>query len=187
MISNTFGQVNDTYVVDDAGDQIFEFFEGGTDLVQVRAITYALGPNVENASIATTAAAALTGNAAANLLTGNAGADTLSGGEGNDTLYGNGGNDLLDGGPGADTLYGGANSDTFVLKRGEANGDVLADFDRIGGAEGDMIRFVGYGRGAFLTTPDGAHYAVHTADGAVADIFTVRSAIPLHASDYYFA
>jgi hypothetical protein len=60
------------------------------------------------------------------------------------------------------------------------------DFNGNGAGAGDMIRFAGYGAGAYLTTPDGLRYAVHTGDGAVADIFTVRSGLPVHGSDYYF-
>ena len=180
------GKHGDTYDVDNSGDQIFETADGGTDLVYVAAAYYALGANVENATITTRAGATLYGNAAVNTLSGNLGVDALFGGEGNDTLYGYGSNDTLDGGLGADTLFGGINYDTFVFRRGEAGGDVLMDFNGNGAGAGDMIRFAGYGPGAYLTTPDATRYAVHTGDGAVVDIFTVRSGLPIHASDYYF-
>jgi Ca2+-binding RTX toxin-like protein len=179
------GLHGDTYIVDDSGDQIFEFGGGGTDLAYVGAAYYVLGANVENATI-TRVGATLYGNGSANTLAGNLGVDALFGGGANDTLYGYGSNDTLDGGLGADTLFGGINYDTFVLKRGEASGDVLMDFNGNGAGAGDMIHFAGYGAGAYLTTPDGTRYAVHTGDGAVADIFTVRSGVPVHGSDYYF-
>jgi Ca2+-binding RTX toxin-like protein len=180
------GLQGDTFIVDDSGDQIFESAGGGTDLAYVGASYFVLGANVENATITRVAGATLHGNGSANTLAGNLGVDALFGGEGSDTLYGYGSNDTLDGGGGADTLFGGINYDTFVLKRGAASGDVLMDFNGNGAGAGDMIRFAGYGAGAYLTTPDGLRYAVHTGDGAVADIFTVRSGLPVHGSDYYF-
>jgi Ca2+-binding RTX toxin-like protein len=180
------GLLGDTFIVDDSGDQIFESAGGGTDLAYVGASYYVLGANVENATITRAAGTTLYGNGSANTIAGNLGVDHLSGGADNDTLYGYGSNDVLDGGLGADTLFGGGNYDTFVMKRGEANGDVLMDFNGNGGGAGDMIRFSGYGPGAYLSTFDGTLCAVRTADGAVADIFTVRSGIPIHGSDYYF-
>jgi hypothetical protein len=79
-----------------------------------------------------------------------------------------------------------AASHHFVARFNAPNGDVLKDFNGNGAAAGDVIRFAGYGAGAYLTTSDGTHYAVRTADGAVADIFTVTSGVPVHGSDYYF-
>jgi Ca2+-binding RTX toxin-like protein len=46
-----------------------------------------------------------------------------------DAIYGSPGEDRLDGGPGADLLYGGGGSDRFVLRRGEAEGDTILDFE----------------------------------------------------------
>jgi serralysin len=180
------GLIGDTFIVDDSGDQLFESAGGGTDLAYVGASYFVLGANVENATVTRVAGATLYGNASANTLAGSPGVDSLFGGGASDTLHGYGSNDTLDGGAGADTLFGGINYDTFVLRRGEASGDVLVDFNGNGGAAGDSIRFVGYGAGAYLTSPDGARYAVHTFDGAVADIFTVRGGVAIHGSDYYF-
>jgi Ca2+-binding RTX toxin-like protein len=87
---------NDTYVVNNVGDIVIEALNAGTELVQ-SSITYALTDNVENLTLAGTAAINGTGNALANTLTGNAG------------------NNVLDGGVGADTMVGGAGNDTYYV------------------------------------------------------------------------
>ncbi|HEX2552566.1 MAG TPA: calcium-binding protein [Microvirga sp.] len=88
---------NDTYLVDDAGDAVFEFAGQGSDTVRT-SVSYALaaGQEIETlaaADAAGVAAMRLTGNAFANALTGNAGDNVLDGGGGADTLSGLGGND----------------------------------------------------------------------------------------------
>lgn len=83
------GAGNDTYVVDDVLDTVTENADEGTDLVQ-SSITYALGANVENATLTGSAAINATGNDLDNVLTGNSGTNTLTGGLGNDTYVVNG-------------------------------------------------------------------------------------------------
>ncbi|MFN5194755.1 MAG: beta strand repeat-containing protein [Cyanobacteriota bacterium] len=106
------GAGNDTYVVDNAGDVVVEFINGGVDLVQ-SSITWVLSNNgVENLTLTGSAAIRGTGNPLANVITGNGGANLLSGRGGNDTLLGGGGNDTLGGGAGNARLDGGAGTDT---------------------------------------------------------------------------
>ena len=145
------GAGNDTYVIDNAGDLVYETTSvnsgidaGGRDLVKVAIATangsYSLGNFVENGQLINNVAFnlngnglnnALTGNALANNLNGGAGADTLDGGAGNDVLTGGEGNDVLIGGLGNDNLTGNAGSDLFVFNsapNASTNKDTLIDF-----------------------------------------------------------
>jgi Ca2+-binding RTX toxin-like protein len=90
------GAGNDTYVVDDALDVVSENPNEGTDAVQ-STISYALGANVEQLTLAGSAAITATGNPLNNVLTGSAA------------------NNVLDGGSGADEMRGGAGNDTYVV------------------------------------------------------------------------
>jgi Ca2+-binding RTX toxin-like protein len=74
---------NDTYVVDPT-DTVIENPSEGIDTIQI-AISYTLGPNLENLTLLGTAAINGTGNAYNNVLTGNSAANVLTGGLGNDT------------------------------------------------------------------------------------------------------
>jgi Ca2+-binding RTX toxin-like protein len=95
------GAGNDTYVVDNALDKVFDVSArgsarnaGGIDTIQTN-LNYKLGSFIENLS--------LTGNSGL-IGVGNSLANTISGTSSNDTL---------DGGAGADTLVGGAGNDTY--------------------------------------------------------------------------
>lgn len=134
---------NDTYIVDDAGDQVVELAAEGTDTV-LSSVTYTISdPDVENLTLTGTAAIDGTGNASANVLTGNSAANRLDGGAGNDTLYGGAGNDILLGGSGGnDTLVGGLGNDyqngqdgddTYIFQRGDGS-DTVEDFVMAGTA-----------------------------------------------------
>ena len=90
------GAGNDVYVVDDAGDTVFENAGEGTDAV-FATVDYTLTANVE--------ALVLQG-----------GADLQGFGNGLvNALYGNAGNNQLDGGAGADAMTGGAGNDSYVV------------------------------------------------------------------------
>jgi Ca2+-binding RTX toxin-like protein len=98
------GAGNDTFVVNSAGDRVYEttataslIDAGGIDTVQ-SAISYNLDANagvrfVERLTLTGTGSTTATGNALANRLTGNSGNNTLDGGLGNDTMLGGAGND----------------------------------------------------------------------------------------------
>jgi Ca2+-binding RTX toxin-like protein len=103
----TGGDGNDTYVVDAAGDSIFEGANATTQIDTVRStLAFTLGTNLENLVLTGTAAINGSGNTRANAITGNAAVNTLGGSSGNDTL---------DGGGGADSLVGGTGNDTYVV------------------------------------------------------------------------
>jgi Ca2+-binding RTX toxin-like protein len=139
----TGGYGNDTYVVDDESDVVFEAdnnvgglvlpgsgagqagVNGITDTVRA-AIDYTVGAFIENLTLIGSATQG-TGNALANILTGNAAANLLAGAGGNDTLNGAGGVDTLNGGDGNDSLVwnaadfynGGTETDTLRVNAGD--------------------------------------------------------------------
>jgi Ca2+-binding RTX toxin-like protein len=86
------GLGNDIYIVDNAGDIVFEGFDEGIDLVQ-SSVTFTLADDVENLTLTGAGAINGTGNMLENLLTGNTGVNTLNGGLGADTMAGGTGND----------------------------------------------------------------------------------------------
>ena len=161
------GDGNDIYVVDDAGDRVWEFPRRGMDSV-FTLVTYVATEHIENLVALGNTAINLTGNGLDNLLFGNRvnnvisgrdGNDTLQGGAGADVLSGDTGNDILDGGSGndilvvregQDTVRGGPGTDVFLIIRGQA-GAVISDFEGSQVPGGDQIRFAGYGPGALLT------------------------------------
>jgi len=87
------GAGNDTYIVDNVGDQAIEISAPhGTDTVNA-SVSYVLAAKLENLILTGTSSIDGTGNAAANILTGNAAKNFLDGGAGSDTLTGGGGAD----------------------------------------------------------------------------------------------
>ncbi len=129
------GAGNDVYIVDSAGDLLFEtgsvidtLDSGGIDTVQSTA-SFSLDTSVgvrfvEHLTLAGTAATNATGNALANRLTGNGGANVLSGGGGADTLNGGAGSDTLSGGDGADRFV-------FATLPAATNIDLITDFQAV--------------------------------------------------------
>ncbi|GAB6844584.1 hypothetical protein JCM2811A_35860 [Methylorubrum rhodinum] len=116
---------NDSYIVDNAGDQVIEAVGAGRDTVFAStSYTLAAGQEIEGLQLlaATTGSFNLTGNAFANSLVGNNGAN------------------VLDGGAGADRLTGRGGDDTFVFSTALDNGnvDTIVDF-----SNGDMIQLSG--------------------------------------------
>ena len=99
------GKGNDTYIVDNAGDVIFENLNEGTDTVET-ALSYTLGLNIENLILTGTASISGKGNTLANSLHGNSAPNLLEGGAGRDRL---------DGGAGADTMIGGEGKDQYFV------------------------------------------------------------------------
>jgi len=109
------GGGNDTYYVDNAGDQVIEAPGGGTDTVYASVNwTLGAGQEVEFLKVSGNAGLTLTGNELDNSLTGGPGTDHLNGGAGNDILDGGTGADVMAGGSGNDTYYVGNSSDQVI-------------------------------------------------------------------------
>ncbi len=88
---------NDTYLVDNAGDRVFEYAGGGADAVYA-SVSYTLTANSDVETLATISFEAtntinLTGNGLANYMIGNDGANQLDGKAGADVMIGRAGND----------------------------------------------------------------------------------------------
>jgi len=100
------GEGNDTYYVDNVGDDVInEQVTGGTDTI-LSSVYYSLyNRYVENLTLIGTGHVNAAGNNLNNILTGNSGNNTLYGGTGNDTLDGGLGADILNGGEGNDSYY----------------------------------------------------------------------------------
>ena len=97
---------NDTYVVDNPGDVVYEESGDGDDSV-VSSISYALGAEVEGLELTGIGNIDGIGNDLDNWISGNAGNNVLTGGGGNDWF----GIDSA----GIDTLDGGIGSDTYAI------------------------------------------------------------------------
>ncbi len=121
------GAGDDVYAVDAAGDVVVELAGQGSDRVS-STVNWVLGNEVENLTLAGTAAINGTGNALANTITGTPAANAIDGGAGDDTLSGFDGNDTLTGGAGNDRLSGGNGADAFrVVTTGDGT-DTITDF-----------------------------------------------------------
>ncbi|MGD9919280.1 MAG: beta strand repeat-containing protein [Paenirhodobacter sp.] len=108
------GSGDDIYRVINAGDQIYEFRNGGIDRVETTLNSYTLGDNVDNLTFTGSGNFTGIGNALANEIIGAAGDDLMRGGNGADTLRGANGNDTLYGGNGDDMLVGDAGGTEVV-------------------------------------------------------------------------
>jgi Ca2+-binding RTX toxin-like protein len=110
------GTGHDTYVVENAGDQVFENAGEGFDEIR-SSISYTIAANVEKLVLTGTAAINAYGNDADNRLYGN---------DSSNILASYGGNDILNGGAGTDTMLGGTGNDTYYVDNA---GDVVVEYD----------------------------------------------------------
>lgn len=170
------GAGNDTYFVDNLGDQVFETLTidpsdtsdaGGVDQV-FSTVSFDLSASngvrfIEKLTLTGSDTIDGTGNDLGNTLVGNSAANTLSGGAGRDTMSGGAGDDRLVGGAGADILTGGTGSDTFVFASLADRGDSIRDF--LVGT--DLLAFSASGFGGGLVAGEAA-MVVNAASSAAA-------------------
>ena len=185
------GGGDDTYIVDDIGDNVIENEnEGYHDNVLTDLTRFTLSENVENITTIGATGVNFTGNGLGNILNGGAGGDTLFGLGGADTLKGHSGSDRLVGGVGTDSLYGGDGGDVLTggagadsVDVGAANDDTLdrvryfsssdfgnsvINFDVNGTA--DKVEFAGALNGAWddIANSDSFHFA--SSNGAAGSV-----------------
>ncbi|HYC46317.1 MAG TPA: calcium-binding protein, partial [Burkholderiales bacterium] len=126
----------------------------------------------------------LIGSSHADTLNGDNAANHLLGLNGNDTLRGRGGADSVDGGAGSDSLEGGADNDVFRFAAGQANGDLVLDFQGNGALTGDMLIFHGYGAGATFVQASATVWNINYGGGS--ESITFANAAAIQTSDYAF-
>ena len=109
------GAGDDVYVVDSAGDIVWELSGQGHDLIELNDAGQLLyiPDNVE--AVTMVQSGFVRGNDLSNTIRGSAGDDFMSGAGGNDKLEGGAGNDRLESGAGNDRMTGGAGADIFVF------------------------------------------------------------------------
>jgi hypothetical protein len=106
-----------------------------------------------------------------------------------DVIIGDGGNNILNGLGGGDALTGNGGLDSFVERVGEANGDVVSDFDGAGAAAGDTFVFVGFGttaQGASFTQLNATQWQIHSGLDGHNEIITLGNSAAVHTSDVLF-
>ena len=119
------GAGDDTYIVDDAGDQVIEQQDEGLDTV-LASVDWTLADHLENLTLLDSpwVAAFGAGNSLDNVLRAHNQGVVLEGREGNDTLWGGDSWDSLDGGSGDDRMVGGSGGDTYVV---DSEADVVVE------------------------------------------------------------
>ena len=163
------GAGNDIYIVDNAGDQVIESVNGGSDTLYT-SVNYTLSANVEVMVLQGVAGLQVIGNALTN------------------TIYGNAGNNVVDGGGGTDILVGGGGSDRFVFHAGQASGDTIVDFAGNNGAA-DTLEFYGFGntgQGAAFTQLNASQWQIHSGMDGHNEIIGLAGNPVVTVNDYHF-
>ena len=124
------GLGSDLYIVDNVGDVVTEVAGPGTDTVQ-STVSFVLGANVENLTLAGAGNINGTGNTLAN------------------TLYGNGGNNVLSGGGGVDKLYGRGGNDTYIVDNAGVGVSEALNGGDAGGAD-QVMSSISWTLGAYI-------------------------------------
>ena len=102
-------------------------------------------------------------------------------------LFGNAGDNTLDGGAGADVLTGGTGNDTFVFHAGQADGDMVVDFDGDGAGLRDSLSFVGFGAGSFTQVGATNQWQITSAIDAHVETITFLNGASIDPTDFLFS
>jgi Ca2+-binding RTX toxin-like protein len=129
------GTGNDTYVIDAAGDRVFDYLNAGFDTIRsalFKDLRVAWTKDIEGLTWTNaTTAATLHGNKLGNAITSLA--------SGNDTLNGYEGNDTLEGGGGTDSLVGGLGNDQYRVSNNDVVKELVGEgIDTFVGAKTDI-------------------------------------------------
>jgi Ca2+-binding RTX toxin-like protein len=108
----------------------------------------------------------------------------LVGSENSDAFIGSPLGDTMDGSGGADFLTGLEGNDIFVFRAGEADGDVVTDFEGAASTGGDVIHLSGYSAGAEFFNAGGDWWTI-SQNGATETIQLV-GITQLGVDDYVF-
>ncbi|WP_170482415.1 S8 family serine peptidase, partial [Ruegeria arenilitoris] len=145
----------------DATRQVLTDSDGGTDWLNLSAMTGYLEIDLRQGAVSSSSGAEFltiaAGTVIENVVAGD-GADYIIGNDVANELHGMRGNDTLDGGLGDDLLVGGAGTDTFVFAEGSGT-DTVLDYC-VSGGELDMLYFVGFDPASVNFTDDGSGNAV---------------------------
>jgi len=186
-IENAIGSAFNDHVWGSAGDNVLDGGAGGADNIKGFGGSDTVSYASSKSGVIIDLTAQVTWDGSVN--------DTLSsienatGSRFNDKIWGNAAANVLDGGQGADVLTGYGGNDTFMFRRGEANGDTVADFTDNGGNGGDRLDFFGYGtaaEGATFSQLDATHWSINSADGSVHDVITLKNGATVQAGDFLF-
>lgn len=176
------GGPGDDYLAGEGGDDILDGGEGDDILFGgAGRDTLNGGPGFDTASFADATGPMILDLAVQAVWTGQfletlSGIEAVFGSRFADAIYGSPGEDRLDGGPGADLLYGGGGPDRFVLRRGEAEGDTILDFE----TGVDRLWLLGFAPGttAGPSAPGSSLWHILEPGSAVPVAFTLLGGVP---------
>lgn len=121
------GAGTDIYYVEDAGDKVIEFADGGNEDRVYSFVSTTLAAEVETLVLLGSATDGH-GNYSDNAILGNVLDNVLTGGAGSDQISGLEGDDFIEGGAGNDRIYGGEGADIFSFASLGDGSDSLADW-----------------------------------------------------------